>query len=125
MGVTVHADSKGRFTWEFFILVLVFYSSLLTPYNVAFDSSIYDENGPEESLKIKFRDFIVDLCFWLDILLTFLTAYDRGFELITDKVQIAVRYLKGWFIVDFMAVMPWGFVSDESVSFRPSRKPLP
>ena len=55
-----------------------------------------DSNAEEESLGVglvfgmSFED-LVDLCFWVDIVLSFFTGFDRGFEEIMDKKKIAAR----------------------------------
>jgi hypothetical protein len=41
--------------------------------------------------------------FLMDMLLTFFTGLDRGFEVITNKRDIAKRYLSTWFLIDFLA----------------------
>ena len=38
---------------------------------------------------------IIDLIFWLDILLTFHTGYDKGFTVVMEKGAIILNYLKG------------------------------
>jgi len=92
-------DPFGRFhtLWDIFILILVFWSSLFTPYQIAFLP--FRENT--------FSDYFVDLCFYLDITLSFWTGYDNGIMIVTDKWLIARRYLKGWFWIDASATIQW------------------
>jgi len=53
-------------------------------------------------------DYVVDLLFLLDILVVFNTAYyDEDVDLVDDRKQIAKNYLKGWFTVDLLAIIPF------------------
>lgn len=43
-----------------------------------------------------------------DILLNFRTTYvSRKGEVVSDSKQIALNYLKGWFLVDLLAALPF------------------
>lgn len=57
-------------------------------------------------------DMVVDCFFLADIIATFFTGFDRGFEVIKDKKAICINYLRGWFTVDFIATVPWEKVVD-------------
>ena len=49
-------------------------------------------------------EFIIDGCFWMDILINFLSAYyDEEHNLVTNRNLIAKNYLKGWFTIDIIA----------------------
>lgn len=51
---------------------------------------------------------IIDFFFLIDILFSFNTALiDEDFESIEDRKTITLIYLKGWFIVDIMAILPF------------------
>jgi len=53
-------------------------------------------------------DYVVDLLFLLDILVVFNTAYyDEDVDLVDDRKQIAKNYLKGWFTIDLLAIIPF------------------
>jgi hypothetical protein len=150
MNFTIKPDSQGRICWDFFILLLVFYSSVVTPYNAAFEQHSWSDENPAEAqvvmdpganadcdntqtctiihkpddgdFVIQSLDLIVDIVFWVDIFLSFWTGFDRGFEVCLDKKEIATKYLKGWFLIDFPATMPWGWVVslfDETMSKSP------
>lgn len=51
----------------------------------------------------------IDVCFGLDILLTFNTAYSESDSLleISDRKKIALNYIKGWLIIDVLSVIPF------------------
>jgi len=51
---------------------------------------------------------IVDLFFLVDIIFNFFFAFhDNDYEMIDSKKKIARTYLKGWFIVDILAIIPF------------------
>lgn len=121
---TFKPNSRGRLLWDVFVLVLVFYSSVITPYETAFNpaheilpasnevgfnltSSVpqpLSTTTSPECVDTNWDGF-VDLCFWIDIVLTFWTGYDKGFEVIMDKRLIAKHYIMGWFGIDFVATV--------------------
>ena len=70
------------------------------PYKLAFIE--------EESSTIIIIDYIVDISFWLDMLVNFLTAYEcpERKTLIKNSKLIASNYLSGWFFLDFTACIP-------------------
>ena len=72
------------------------------------------------------QDAVIDVYFVIDIIIQFRTAYwSRSGILITDTSKIRKHYLTGWFVIDFVCVLPLGYVgyfldggSNESGSFR-------
>ena len=52
-------------------------------------------------------DLIVDLMFIADILINFRTTYVENGEVVSDKHKIAVNYVKGWFVIDTIAAIPF------------------
>lgn len=52
--------------------------------------------------------FSVDVTFIVDILINFRTTYvASNDEIISDPVRIAYHYLKGWFLIDLVAAVPF------------------
>ncbi|XVF01144.1 hypothetical protein REPUB_Repub04eG0063200 [Reevesia pubescens] len=94
-------DSRYR-CWETFMLMLVFYSAWVYPFEIAFFSS----SAPR---KLYTADNIVDLFFAVDIVLTFFVAYidSRTHLLVRDSKMIAVRYLSTWFVMDVASTIPF------------------
>jgi hypothetical protein len=84
------------------VLVLIF-SSLMSPYRLAFVE--------EDDTKWKIINTFVDLCFTIDIFIVFNTAYyDDDYQIVDQRSEIAKTYLKGWFIIDIGAVMPFELI---------------
>ena len=59
--------------------------------------------------------YVVDGFFLLDIFVNFLTTYPESEteEIVTNHRKIAIHYLKTWFTVDFIAVIPFDWFIDE------------
>ena len=53
-------------------------------------------------------EYVIDACFWLDIALTMRTAYyNRDHELVVDRRQIRMEYLKRRLVLDLLANFPF------------------
>lgn len=82
-----------------FVLLLALYSCITIPLHLSF--------LPEVEAETRFGYFI-DVCFFLDIIVTFRTTsvnLATGEEIIHSK-EIASRYLKGRFMIDFLSAVP-------------------
>ncbi len=52
-------------------------------------------------------DLLVDLMFIADILINFRTTYVENGEVVSDQKKIANNYVKGWFVIDAIAAIPF------------------
>ena len=52
-------------------------------------------------------DLFVDLMFIADIVVNFCTTFVENGEAVSDKQKIAVNYIKGWFLIDTIAAVPF------------------
>lgn len=71
-------------------------------------------------------DLAVDCAFYLDMILTFFSAYWDGERLVVSLKSIAINYLKFWFWVDVVSIFPFEQVMDSGntlVLVRISRLP--
>ena len=60
-----------------------------------------------EPFGFKLVDYIIDLLFLIDIIITcFLAYYDADNILVTNKKEIFCHYLRGWLLIDFCATIP-------------------
>lgn len=101
--------------WDWIILCLTFYTAIMVPYNVAL------KNKTSEDVTLLVVDSIVDVIFFIDIVLNFHTTYvGPGGEVVSDPKVIRVNYLKSWFIIDLLSCLPYdvfnAFDHDEDVS---------
>ncbi|CAF1160250.1 unnamed protein product, partial [Adineta ricciae] len=102
--------SPFKATWDWFILLLVIYTAIVTPYIAAF---LMHEDGPNRqrsrpSRALNVIELIVDVMFIIDLLVNLRTTYvKRNEELVTRASKIAKHYLKGWFLIDVTAAIPF------------------
>ena len=101
-------ESKFKKWWDRMIIMLVMYNTLFIILVVCY--SRYDpESGfywytPGNPGTLNptpmVIDYVIDIAFWVDIYITFLTTFfDAENELVLDKKIIARNYLKWWFPV--------------------------
>jgi len=95
-------DSVTRMAWDMLLMVLLFYVSVSVPYSLGLGSSdILDT-----------MDRITDCFFCCDLVLNFRTSFvDRDDTVIFDNYKIAVKYLKSWFLLDFVSSVPFDLVT--------------
>ena len=62
----------------------------------------------EKNIFLQVFDYSVDVFFFCDIIINCITPIidERG-AVITDSKDIFYNYLKGWFIIDLFATMPF------------------
>jgi hypothetical protein len=57
-------------------------------------------------------EYFIDIFFIVDVLVNLYTGYYKKGTLIMKRRHIMCRYLKTWFIVDFIASFPYTWVID-------------
>ncbi|XP_064484112.1 potassium voltage-gated channel protein eag-like isoform X2 [Ornithodoros turicata] len=88
--------------WDWIILCLTFYTAIMVPYNVAF------KNKTSEDVSLLVLDSIVDVIFFIDIVLNFHTTFvGPGGEVVSDPKIIRMNYLKSWFTIDLLSCLPY------------------
>lgn len=95
--------------------MLVIFTAIEIPFSVAFLMPLQDEH--EGSIGWNFIkvtpllvfNLWVDLMFIVDIIINFRTTFIKPNtdEVISSPKQIALHYLKTWFVVDFVAAIPF------------------
>jgi potassium voltage-gated channel Eag-related subfamily H protein len=118
--------------WDWVILCLTFYTAIMVPYNVAF------KNKTSEDVSLLVVDSIVDVIFFIDIVLNFHTTFvgpggegkefliqkwppdNNFFPVVSEPKVIRMNYFKSWFIIDLLSCLPYdvfnAFDHDEDVS---------
>ncbi|XP_025156617.1 potassium voltage-gated channel subfamily H member 2 isoform X4 [Harpegnathos saltator] len=108
---TIIHYSPFKAVWDWIILLLVMYTAIFTPYVAAFVLSDPDYNRKNKKYSdepIVIIDFIVDVTFIIDIIINFRTTFvNSNDEVVSHPGKIAVHYLKGWFIIDLVAAIPF------------------
>lgn len=94
--------------WNFIVFLLILYVFIGMPWVTAF------EDG-EPWTGIFIFELLVDILFFIDMLITFNSAYiDKDKEMITNRMKIAKNYMKGMFLLDLLSVMPFYLLDDSN-----------
>lgn len=113
---TIDHRSVFKITWDWFILALVIYTSIEIPFATAFlennghsSRDIWDKLSSREPHEIV--NVIVDVMFIIDIIINFRTTFmdSSSDAIVSEPKRIAINYLKTWFVVDFVAAIPFDF----------------
>ena len=81
----------------------------MTPYELAF----------MDKTKDSWSDFFLDVFLWLDIIINFFSAYtDSEENLVKNHKKIVLTYLKTWFIVDLVSVLPINQMTSGSFTYN-------
>jgi hypothetical protein len=74
----------------------------LTPFTLAFSDEL------STVVWYTILNNTIDIFFAMDIILNFNLAYqDEAYAVIDDRWMIAKKYFATWFIIDFLAVLPF------------------
>ena len=86
--------------WDLYISLILIFSCLITPYRIAFIHI--------ESRQWQIVNYFVDICFALDMIIIFNTAlFDEYYRLIQSRKRIAKDYIRTWFFIDLVAIIPF------------------
>ena len=96
--------SKYLAYWDTVTMLAIVFTALVTPYEIAF---LPMATSATEPLFIINR--FLDVIFIVDMLITFRMMYtaadgEDATMWIADPMRIAVHYLKGWFLLDFVSI---------------------
>lgn len=101
----LYPDDSFKSLWSILLSLVLAYTCLVTPYRVAFLSSV------DNTQAWYMIDWVTDSIFWFDILVNFLSAYyDNNDNLIVEKRTIVCNYLSGWFFPDVVGVLPFDYI---------------
>ena len=101
-------DNPYKKMWDLLIAFLILYSAIITPYEIAFS----------DSSKVSWFEVLIDILLGIDIVLTFFSAYtDDEENLVKNHKKIIKKYLKSWFIVDIISVLPISYIFNRDGKF--------
>ena len=102
----LYPDDPFRKKWDLFITLLLLFTCTATPYRIA-----VEETTTDIDVAWAIIDNLVDFFFFIDIILNFFMAYyNSEYKLIEDRRTIAISYLKSWFIIDVIAILPIDYI---------------
>ena len=99
----IKGNGQFRTSWDIFIVFLSLWNCFTLPVEIAFQPAAFTFLG------FKIFDFLIDSAFGVDIVLNFRTTIinDIVTEETIDPKKIARSYLKGRFIIDLLATLPF------------------
>jgi hypothetical protein len=89
--------------WNLAMLGFLGFTAIVTPFEVCFLS---DRAIP---LSLTVANLFVDTAFWTDMLINFNLCFVDGETkvVVNSRKKITMRYLKGWFVCDFVSTFPF------------------
>lgn len=98
-------SSRTRLIWDSIQAIFLIIQTIVTPLDLAFHE--IRQQSPKYSLFM----YLVDVFFGIDILMTFFTAFENEHNEIVDDCRIVfVKYITGWFIIDFASIIPIDYI---------------
>ena len=110
----VNPKKTGK--WDAVMVICLVFTAIVTPYEVAFlDMSVINA--------LWFINQLVNILFLIDMFINFFLAYfdDEALQWIVSKRLIAIRYLSGWFIIDFVSIFPFDYLVPGGSNLRALR----
>jgi len=97
----ISEESTWKMIWDIFVIACVLYVAFVVPFRLGFHM--------KDTLALMTVSYSIDVCFLIDIILTFLTEVYDEVEclMIATHRQIAIHYLKGWFLFDLVSIFPF------------------
>ncbi|NXY38591.1 HCN3 protein, partial [Pomatorhinus ruficollis] len=101
----IHPYSDFRFYWDLIMLLLMVGNLIILPVGITF---FKDENTPPWIV----FNVLSDTFFLADLVLNFRTGIvvEDNTEIILDPHTIKMKYLKSWFLVDFISSIPVDYI---------------
>lgn len=102
----VHPLSPFMKYWDIATLFLLLFTAIVTPFEVAFVSDV-------PLSPMYFVNLFVNASFFFDLCLNFNLMYfsEKQMKMISTRKEVALNYLKGFFIIDFMSILPYDDIS--------------
>lgn len=90
--------------------MMVLALAILTSFAVGFELVLTSLSENENYASLT---YVFDFLFLIDILVQFRTTYfSMEGEEVRDWRKIAIRYIKGMFLLDFIATIPWALIAN-------------
>ncbi|KAM9861396.1 potassium/sodium hyperpolarization-activated cyclic nucleotide-gated channel 4 [Aulostomus maculatus] len=101
----IHPYSDFRFYWDLTMLLLMVGNLIIIPVGITF---FKDEHTPPWIV----FNVVSDTFFLMDLVLNFRTGIvkEDNTEIILDPQEIKIKYLRSWFVVDFISSIPVDYI---------------
>ena len=99
-------DSRVKNIFEILVLIMINISSMIILYDFCFKESL---DSPDNLFSTTAIYYVIEGFFAVFIILQFFQTYQDPATLlvITDFKKIALKYIKSWFIIDFLSIIPY------------------
>ncbi|EKX48845.1 hypothetical protein GUITHDRAFT_105469 [Guillardia theta CCMP2712] len=104
----LYPDSSLLISWQVVSIILIVWTIFEVPFTL-----VFVRNGQNSDQSwctwdwIMVINLVVDICFMLDVVVNFNTSYlDSEAFLVKNRMDIAMHYLKSWFLLDFLTSLP-------------------
>jgi hypothetical protein len=98
-----YPDDNRKTMWDLGISFVLIFVCFCTPYRISFVEV--------ETTNWTIAMYTIDLFFLLDMIIIFNTAYyQEDFKMIEDRKEIAKDYLRQWFAIDLVAILPFDLI---------------
>jgi len=114
----LHPDSMFVRVWNIVLTTILMYTAIIMPYRIAFEPVIFWDAWT-------IIEFTIDGLFFLDVVINFFCMYYKtSGRLVSSRLKIMKHYLAGWFMLDFVACLPFSLVDyfDAAAQAVPSQK---
>mmetsp|Transcript_60763 Transcript_60763/g.107970 ORF Transcript_60763/g.107970 Transcript_60763/m.107970 type:complete len:797 (+) Transcript_60763:120-2510(+) len=101
----VYANNRWRVRWNLIVCLMLVYIATIFPFRYTFIES-HVPNGMKAALGWKIIEGVIDVLFWIDLIVNFFFTYTRDGEEVDDLCMIVKNYLKGFFIWNLVACLP-------------------
>ena len=99
----LYPEDVTKTNWDLFITLILLISCIITPLRIAFGED-------PEPTGWAVTNITIDLLFLIDILVMFNSAYyDEDFQIIESRKMIANAYVRSWFFIDAVAIIPFEY----------------
>lgn len=103
----IHENGKFRTSWDIFVIILSIQISFTQPFDIAFEPTAF------RTFSFSVFNYMTDVIFILDIIFNFRTTisdFITGEEIMSIR-KITQSYIKGRFVLDLMAAIPFELLS--------------
>jgi len=96
----IPSDHSWKTRWDLWIVIVLFFVAITLPYRIAF--------AEKDSTVWQVINYVIDVSFAVDMVLTFFTTIPdtENNLIITNKKTIALAYIKSWFFIDLISIIP-------------------
>lgn len=98
----IYPDNRWKHAWDGIILFAVTFAAIEVPLRLVFG---YTAEG-----WIFVADSLLAAIFLVDVVLQFYTVQSEQGRLIVDRSEVRRRYMKSWFVPDFLAALPFDLI---------------